>query len=111
MTHGERLISMKVLMVDDELTAQTASGRAARALVQELRDRDVAVIEATSDDDGQAVVLSDPSLRRHPAGLDLGRRRCCARQSPRIAGAHPSAQCTHPDLPHRQARRCLHTHQ
>ncbi len=33
-----------------------------RALIQELRDRDIAVIEATSDADGQAVVLSDPSL-------------------------------------------------
>ncbi|MGB8212140.1 MAG: Orn/Lys/Arg decarboxylase N-terminal domain-containing protein [Anaerolineales bacterium] len=62
MIYGERLISKKVLMVDDELTAQTASGRAARALAQELRDRDVTVIEATSDEDGQAVVLSDPSL-------------------------------------------------
>jgi arginine/lysine/ornithine decarboxylase len=62
MTHGEELINMKVLMVDDELTSQTASGRAARALIQELRNRDIAVIEATSDADGQAVVLSDPSL-------------------------------------------------
>ena len=62
MTHSEELINMKVLMVDDELSAQTASGRAARALIQELRDRDIAVIEATSDADGQAVVLSDPSL-------------------------------------------------
>jgi arginine/lysine/ornithine decarboxylase len=62
MNYGERLISKKVLMVDDELTAQTANGRAARALAQELRDRDVTVIEATSDEDGQAVVLSDPSL-------------------------------------------------
>ena len=35
MNYGERLISKKVLMVDDELTAQTASGRAARALAQE----------------------------------------------------------------------------
>ena len=62
MTHGEELINMKMLMIDDELTAQTASGRAARALIKELRDRDIAVIEATSDADGQAVVLSDPSL-------------------------------------------------
>ena len=62
MPHGARLISMKVLMVDDELAAQSANGRAARALIKELRDRDVAVIEAISDDDGQAVVLSDPSL-------------------------------------------------
>ncbi len=60
--HGEELINMKILMVDDELAAQTASGRAARALIQELRNRDIAVIEATSDADGQAVVLSDPSL-------------------------------------------------
>ena len=62
MTHSEELINMKVLIVDDELSTQTASGRAARALIQELRDRDMAVIEATSDADGQAVVLSDPSL-------------------------------------------------
>ena len=34
MTHGEELINMKVLMVDDELSAQTASGRVARALIQ-----------------------------------------------------------------------------
>src|SRR5271157_828574 len=60
--HGEELINMKVLMVDDELAAQTASGRAARAFIQEFRNRDIAVIEATSDADGQAVVLSDPSL-------------------------------------------------
>jgi arginine decarboxylase len=62
MTYSEELINMKILMVDDELTAQTASGRAARALAQELRDRDIAVIEATSDADGQAVMLTDPSL-------------------------------------------------
>ncbi len=62
MMQDDRLVSMKVLMVDDELTAQTASGRAARALAEELRGRDIAVIEATSDADGQAVVLSDPSL-------------------------------------------------
>ncbi len=62
MLPGERLISKKVLMVDDELSVQTASGRASRALIQELRDHDVVVIEATSDADGQAVVLSDPSL-------------------------------------------------
>ena len=62
MTHSEELINMKVLMVDDELSAQTASGRAARTLIQELRDRDITVIEATSNSDGQAVVLSDPSL-------------------------------------------------
>ncbi len=54
---------MKVLMVDDELAAQTANGRAARALAQLLCERDVVVVEANSADDGQAVVLSDPSLQ------------------------------------------------
>jgi hypothetical protein len=39
-----------------------------RALVQELRDREMVVVEATSADDGQAVVLSDPSLQ----GILLG---------------------------------------
>ncbi|MDR3576014.1 MAG: Orn/Lys/Arg decarboxylase N-terminal domain-containing protein [Anaerolineaceae bacterium] len=63
MIHGDRLINKKVLIVNDELTAQTANGRASRALVQELRDRDVTVIEAISDEDGQSVVLSDPSLQ------------------------------------------------
>ena len=29
--HGERLIGLKVLMVDDELLAQTVTGRAVRA--------------------------------------------------------------------------------
>lgn len=62
MPHGERLINMKVLLIDDELTKQTANGHAVRALVQELRDREVAVVEATSADDGRTVVLSDPSL-------------------------------------------------
>ena len=63
MPHGERLISIKVLMIDDELTEQSASGRASRALAQELREREVIVGEATSADDGEAVVLSDPSLQ------------------------------------------------
>ncbi len=63
MIQGERLISTKVLIVDDELTAQTASGRAIRALVEELREAEINVIEATSADDGQAVVRSDPSIQ------------------------------------------------
>jgi arginine/lysine/ornithine decarboxylase len=63
MPQDEGVISLKVLMVDDELTAQSAAGRASRALAQELRNRDMVVIEATSADDGRALVLSDPSLQ------------------------------------------------
>jgi len=63
MPQGETLFAMKVLMVDDELGAQTATGRASRALAEELRHRGAAVIEAASAEDGQAVVLSDPLLQ------------------------------------------------
>ena len=63
MTYAERLVHQSVLMIDDELNEQSASGRASRALAQELRDRGVAVVEAISEDDGRAVVLSDPSLQ------------------------------------------------
>ena len=63
MIHGERLITIKVLIVDDELTLQTATGRAVRALVEALREDEIVVIEATSADDGKAVVNSDPSVQ------------------------------------------------
>ena len=52
MTHGERLIRMKVLMVDDELAERTANGHTGAALVQELPDHDVIVVEATSPKPG-----------------------------------------------------------
>ena len=58
----ERVITLKVLMIDDEFTDQSASGRASRALAQELENKGIVVYEATSADDGQAVILSDPSL-------------------------------------------------
>jgi len=60
---GERIIGMKALMVDDELHLPTANGRAVRTLVEELRNRDVLVVESTSADDGQSVVISDPSIQ------------------------------------------------
>jgi arginine decarboxylase len=61
--HGERLFSFKTLIVDDELAAATACGRALRALVQELCDRDVVVVESNSAEDGASAYLSDPSVQ------------------------------------------------
>lgn len=55
-------ISMRALMVDDELGAASAEGRAARALVQELQDRAIEVIEATSAEDGTSVVTADSAI-------------------------------------------------
>ncbi|HKV74630.1 MAG TPA: Orn/Lys/Arg decarboxylase N-terminal domain-containing protein [Gemmatimonadales bacterium] len=55
-------LNFRALVVDDELTAPTAEGRAARALVEELRGRSVEVVEAGSAEDGESVILSDSAL-------------------------------------------------
>lgn len=55
-------LSMRALIVDDELGLPTAEGRAARALVQELQGRAVEVVEATSAEDGGSVVTSDSAI-------------------------------------------------
>jgi hypothetical protein len=51
-------ISMRALMVDDELGTAGAEGRAARSLVQELQNRSIEVIEATSAEDGISATKS-----------------------------------------------------
>ena len=61
-------ISMRALVVDDELGAPTAEGRAARALVDELKGRAIEVVEATSALDGTAVITSDSAI--HAVLLD-----------------------------------------
>jgi len=61
-------LSLRALVVDDELTAPTAEGRAARALVQELHGRGVEVVEAASAEDGMSVVVSDSAI--HAVLLD-----------------------------------------
>ena len=62
-------LSMRALVVDDELGLATAEGRAARALVQELQGRAIEVVEATSADDGNHRGLRDP---RRADRLDAG---------------------------------------
>lgn len=55
-------LSMRALVVDDELGTPTAEGRAARALVDELKGRAIEVIEATSAEDGRSVITSDAAI-------------------------------------------------
>jgi len=55
-------LHLRALVVDDELACPTAEGRAARALVQELKGRSMEVVEAESADDGQSVIVSDSAL-------------------------------------------------
>jgi len=53
---------LRALIVDDELGSPTAEGRAVRTLVQELKERSVEVVEATSAEDGLSVIMSDSAI-------------------------------------------------
>lgn len=72
MAYGERLLGLKVLMVDDELRDETANGRAVRALADELRARDVFVIESTSAVDAHSIIVSDPLVQCYLIDWCLG---------------------------------------
>jgi len=61
-TRSTKRISLRALMVDDELGAATAEGRAAGALVQELQERGIEVVPATSAEDGHSVIVSDSAI-------------------------------------------------
>ena len=51
-----------VLVIDDDLKADTAAGRASRAVVGELKDCGLTVIEAATYDDGEMVLDSNPGI-------------------------------------------------
>ena len=55
-------MSLRALVVDDELGRPTAEGRAARALVEELQGRGMEVVEANSAEDGASVIVSDSAI-------------------------------------------------
>ena len=61
--HLANLSVMKVLIIDNELHAPSANGRAAQALVKELGDRDVVVIESISAQDAESIFLTDLSIQ------------------------------------------------
>ena len=93
-------LRLRVLVVDDELTHDTAEGRAARLLVKDLESRNLDVVQAISAADGMAVVTSDASIHCCADGLDARRRRCKnSRKSERAARLHPRPQREDSDLP------------
>ena len=61
-TRSTKRLSLRALVVDDELGLATAEGRAARALVQELQGRSIEVIEATTCEDGTSAFVSDSAI-------------------------------------------------
>lgn len=69
---ARRTLGMKALVVDDELTEQSAAGRAVRDLVAELERRDTDVVTAMAADDAIAIIRSDPALQCILLDWDLG---------------------------------------
>ena len=99
-------MSMRALVVDDELGDATAEGRAARALVQELQGRSIEVVEATSAEDGTSVITSDSAIHAVLIDWTLGddENHARARTFLRVRAL---AQRQDPDLPDGRARRSL----
>ena len=77
-------LSLRALIVDDELNEPTAEGRAARGLVEELQGRNIEMIEATSAEDGTAVITSDSAIHAVLIDWTLGDDRNHARASTMI---------------------------
>ena len=65
-------LSLRALVVDDELASQTAEGRASRALVQELQGRAIEVVEALAAEDGMSVVVVDSAIHAILVDWTLG---------------------------------------
>jgi len=61
-TRSTKRLSLRALIVDDELGHPTAEGRAARALVTEMQGRGIEVVEALSAEDGRSVITSDSAI-------------------------------------------------
>src|SRR5215510_15837291 len=78
-TRNVKRISLRALIVDDELGTNTAEGRAARALVTEMQGRNVEVVEALSAEDGRAVITSDSAIHALLIDWSLGDDRNHAR--------------------------------
>ncbi|MGZ2746884.1 Orn/Lys/Arg family decarboxylase [Burkholderia stagnalis] len=67
-----RRLGMKALLVQHDIDERTATGRAATALAEELRERLVDVVIATSADDARAVVNADPAIQCLLLNWELG---------------------------------------
>src|SRR5262245_49650903 len=71
-TRNVKRLSLRALIVDDELGTHTAEGRAARALVTEMQGRNIEVVEALSAEDGQSVITSDSAIHALLIDWSLG---------------------------------------
>ena len=70
-TKKPETLPMCVLLVSDKPSQDSAAGRAARILLQDLQEHDVEATVSTSAPDGQAVIDSDPHLQAVILDWDL----------------------------------------
>ena len=63
---------LRVLIVDDDLTHESAQGRASRALVADMEARHLEVLQATSADDGMSIATSDAAIHAVLMDWSLG---------------------------------------
>jgi arginine decarboxylase len=71
-SRSNKRISLRALIVDDELGTATAEGRAARALVAEMQGRNIEVVESLSAEDGRSVITSDSAIHALLIDWSLG---------------------------------------
>jgi arginine decarboxylase len=70
---GQRPIKSKVLIIEEGLAQlDTALGRSAQALVEEMEQRDMLVIKAISYEDGLANIVSDTSIHAVLLSWEIG---------------------------------------
>jgi len=66
-----RLFGLKALFVNSELNADNADGRAARALADELRHREVDVVGVTTTEDAKLIIDNDAAIQVALVDWDL----------------------------------------
>ncbi len=67
-----KILRHRVLLVDDDIALDTASGRAALALKQELESQDIEVVEAPGAEDGRGLLHSDAGFHAVLVDWTLG---------------------------------------
>lgn len=72
MTDGFRRLVTRVLVINDNLNEASAQGHAIRALVADLRERDVDVVTSLGAEDGALIFSSDSSFQAVVLDWDLG---------------------------------------
>lgn len=72
-------LGIKVLMIYEGLSENTAQARAVRAMKDDLEAKDVTVVVAETIADAEAVIVSDPTVQCVLLKIDEKNHECCSR--------------------------------